>query len=89
MSDLLLQSNVTQVLKVLLTAHGETQADVAEVLGVTQSSVSNKMAGKTRWSLDDIQRLTHHFELTSPSVFLEDARRLLIGGGVNMKKDSA
>lgn len=74
----LLQDNVSRVVKTLLTAHAQTQGDIAESLGMTQAAVSNKIAGKTRWSLDDIERLSAHFGVPAP-VLLDDARNL-IGG---------
>ncbi len=76
-----IQRNVTQVLRTLLLAHGEDQSDVAKALRVTQAAVSNKMAGKTRWSLDDVEALAEHFGMEDPGLFLNDPRALLSGIG--------
>ena len=40
-----------------MQAERYTQADVAERLGITQSKVSARLRGTTRWSLDDLDRL--------------------------------
>lgn len=38
-------------------ANHVTQADIAARLGVTQSQVSSRLRGATRWSLDDLDVL--------------------------------
>lgn len=80
-----INARVTRVVRTLLMAHGENQGDIASVLGVTQAAVSNKMAGKTNWSLPDIEAMAEHFDVPA-SVMLEDSRNL-IGGGFRRLND--
>lgn len=79
MTQTVIQRNVTQVLRTLLLAYGERQEDVAAALGVTQAAVSNKMAGKTRWSIEDLAILAEHFGVDGPGRFLDDPRSLFAG----------
>ncbi|WSM81151.1 helix-turn-helix domain-containing protein [Actinacidiphila glaucinigra] len=45
----------------LMHATGESQARVAEALGVTQGQVSRRQSGTAAWSLDDCDALAAHY----------------------------
>lgn len=70
------QRRVSQVVRTLLTAHGQTQEDLADVLELTQSAISNKINGKVRWSVEDVWALAVHFD-RDPGEFFEDAKELI------------
>jgi transcriptional regulator with XRE-family HTH domain len=42
-------------------ATGESQADVADALGVSQAQVSRRQSGSAAWSLADCDALAAHF----------------------------
>lgn len=73
----MLSSNdkVTATVKVLLALAGENQTTLAGVLGVTPTSVSNRVRGFSRWSVDELDTLARHFDvqvsdLIEPPAFL-------------------
>nr|WP_207924689.1 helix-turn-helix transcriptional regulator [Streptomyces aquilus] len=45
----------------LMHATGESQADVAVALGVSQAQVSRRQSGSAAWSLADCDALAAHF----------------------------
>jgi transcriptional regulator with XRE-family HTH domain len=47
----------------LMQATGDSQHDVAQALGLTQTQVSRRQAGRTAWTLDDCDALALHFGL--------------------------
>lgn len=55
------QERVTTSVRVEMALRRETQADLARVLGVTQTSVSSRLRGRTRWSVDDLDKMAEHF----------------------------
>lgn len=40
-----------------MAATAQTQTDIAHLLGVSQSQVSARLGGRTRWSVDDLDAL--------------------------------
>ncbi|MFF7205338.1 helix-turn-helix domain-containing protein [Streptomyces sp. NPDC008141] len=47
----------------LMQATGDSQHDVAQSLGLTQTQISRRQAGRTAWTLDDCDALALHFGL--------------------------
>ncbi|MET7619088.1 helix-turn-helix transcriptional regulator [Streptomyces sp. NPDC005408] len=45
----------------LMHATGDSQSELAEALGLTQTQVSRRQAGRTAWTLDDCDSLAAHF----------------------------
>ncbi|MFD9793411.1 helix-turn-helix domain-containing protein [Streptomyces sp. NPDC059070] len=45
----------------LMQATGQSQRDLAAVLGLTQTQVSRRQSGSTAWSLRDCDALAEHF----------------------------
>lgn len=58
-----------RVLAFLMEQRDMRQAQVAELLGITQSNVSRLLTGQAKFSLETIQKLAEHFRV-SPTVFL-------------------
>ena len=40
----------------------ETQRDISKLLGITEVSFRNKLAGKTEWTIGEIEILCNHFK---------------------------
>lgn len=62
------QEKIGQSVRALAAAFGDQQTDLAKVLAVSQVSVSRKLRGALRWSLDDIQALAAHYNVTVDQV---------------------
>ncbi|KOG54409.1 acyltransferase [Streptomyces griseoflavus] len=56
-----LAEQVRVTVAALMHATGESQAQVAEVLGVTQGQVSRRQSGSAAWSLSDCEALARHW----------------------------
>lgn len=48
----------------LMGVHGERQEDLAQGLGLTQGSVSLKLSGRSRITLDDVDAIAEHYGIT-------------------------
>jgi predicted XRE-type DNA-binding protein len=75
-----LQKNISRVVKVLMTAHDQNQGDIATALELTQATVSHKLAGHTRWAIEDLAMLARHFGI-DPWDFLMPPTNLVPGPG--------
>jgi transcriptional regulator with XRE-family HTH domain len=58
------QERVTTSVRVEMALRREHQSDLARALGLTQTSVSARLNGRTRWSVDDLDKLAEHFGVT-------------------------
>ncbi|MER8103890.1 helix-turn-helix domain-containing protein [Kitasatospora sp. NPDC094016] len=81
----LLRATVTA----LLRATGELQSDLARGLALSQAQVSRKTAGRSTWTVADLDRLSAHYGIAvvdlvvGPTHALEalpKARRAMVGG---------
>ena len=54
------QQTVSRAVQEWMTSRGVTQETLALALGVRQQSLSSKLRGRRRWSLDDLDRLAAH-----------------------------
>ncbi|AYC35860.1 MULTISPECIES: helix-turn-helix domain-containing protein [Streptomyces] len=79
-----LPERVRLVVAALMHASGESQARLAEALGVTQAQVSRRQSGAAAWSLADCEALAAHYGMdvldflagpTRACEALPDARR--------------
>ena len=70
------QDAISAVVRLLLTVRHETQETVAEALGLPRASLSNRLAGRTRWTSDDLDRLAAHFGI-DPAVLLMSPAEIL------------
>lgn len=57
------QARVSAVVRVLLAAHHETHDELAAALGVSRPAVSQKLQGRTAWTLYDVDLLAYHFNV--------------------------
>lgn len=51
------QAATSRAARNLMTAKGMSQADLAHALGLTVKTVSNRLNGYRRWTLDDVDAL--------------------------------
>lgn len=54
---------VRAAIAALLQLTGETQADLATALGVSQAQVSRRQSGSAAWPLDDCDRVAAHYKI--------------------------
>ena len=59
---------MTNPLAEKITAAGYTQAEVADALGVTQTTVSRKISGKSAWKVSELAQLAMLLGLTPAQV---------------------
>jgi predicted transcriptional regulator len=45
-----------------MAKHGDTQKSLAKLLGITYSSVSRRLSGKSEWSISEIDILCEHYD---------------------------
>jgi len=53
----------------LMSAHSDNQTSLALAIGLTQGQVSRKQAGKTVWTVPDVEKVAAHYLLTIPELF--------------------
>lgn len=56
-----LDERVRSAMAALLHATGESQTDLAAVLGVSQAQVSRRQSGAAAWSLSDCEAVAVHY----------------------------
>ncbi len=67
------QERVTEAVRALRAARREKQSDLAQLLGVGQDTMSRKLSGQIKWSLDDLDRLSEHYGVA----FVADTQTML------------
>ncbi|MFI6493795.1 helix-turn-helix transcriptional regulator [Streptomyces sp. NPDC050564] len=60
---MMLGERVRAAVAALMQITGETQSDLATVLGVSQAQLSRRQSGSAAWSLDDCDALAMHYGL--------------------------
>lgn len=75
------QDAVTLTVQLQLALRRETRQDIAQVLGITPSAVTARFKGRTRWSVDDLDRLSEHFGVSVARI-VEPPVAALAGSGV-------
>lgn len=58
------EERLNETIKLLLTRTGQRHSDIAQILGVSQSSMSARLRGESSWKLDQIPPIADHFGLT-------------------------
>lgn len=58
----------TKKFDALLKLHGETQREIAQLLGITQGAVSNKKNGRSEFLQSEIKLIGRHYNLTPDEV---------------------
>lgn len=56
----------------LLTYHGKTIKDAADAIGISVTSLSDKLNGKKRWWLDDAIELKLYFSELGTEITIEE-----------------
>lgn len=57
-----MQVNIAKI-KGLMAEHGDTQKDLAAVLGCCVTSVGNYLTGKSQMKIDDIGNIAQHYQV--------------------------
>lgn len=57
------QERISRNVRLLMAAHGEQQQDLARRLGISAASVSDKLKGRRRWSVDDLDIIAAAYEI--------------------------
>lgn len=65
-----IQDIVTRNMKIAMAVNDTNQQTLANELGISRSSVSQKMTHRVIWSLEDIEKAGRFFRI-SPARFLE------------------
>lgn len=58
-----LGDRVRAAIAALMQLTGESQADLAVALGVSQAQVSRRQSGSAAWPLDDCDRVAAHYKI--------------------------
>ena len=67
---------VPTVLRTLMSAAGISSADIANVLGISKASLSERLSGKTRITADELATLANFFGV-DPGIFFKKPEELL------------
>ena len=59
-----LEVQLNETLRLLMTRTGRRQVDVAEVIGITRGSLSQRLLNKAGWRLNDLVPVADFFGLT-------------------------
>lgn len=49
--------------------HGELQEDLAKVLELSIGSISRRLTGRTRWSIDEANKICEHYGKSYEELF--------------------
>lgn len=52
-----------------MAKHGDTQRTLAKLLGITYASVCRRLAGKTEWSISEIEKICNHYDKDFKELF--------------------
>lgn len=55
------QQTISSVVRVYMAAHDEKQEDLGRALGVSRPAIGQKLAGRNRWSVEDLGNLSMHY----------------------------
>ncbi|MFJ1840026.1 helix-turn-helix domain-containing protein [Streptomyces sp. NPDC088175] len=59
-----LEALLNETVRLLMTRTGLRQVDVADVIGITRASLSQRLLGKSGWRLDDLPLVADRFGVT-------------------------
>ncbi|ROQ22696.1 BetR domain-containing protein [Streptomyces sp. PanSC19] len=59
-----LETQLNETIRLLMTRTGRRQADVAEVIGITRASLSQRLLGHSAWKLNDLPKVATYFGVT-------------------------
>ncbi|MER5371449.1 helix-turn-helix transcriptional regulator [Streptomyces sp. NPDC002722] len=86
--EMTLEATLNETIKLLMTRTGRRQVDVAEVVGITRGSLSQRLLGNSNWKLNDLPAVADYFgitvaELLSGYAAIAQAKRLPPGKGAD------
>ncbi|MFJ6239793.1 helix-turn-helix domain-containing protein [Streptomyces griseus] len=59
-----LESQLNETIRLLMTRTGLRQVDVADVIGITRASLSQRLLGHSAWKIDDLPLVAERFGVT-------------------------
>lgn len=59
-----LETQLNETIRLLMTRTGTRQVDVAEVIGITRASLSQRLLGNSNWKLNDLPAVAQFFDVT-------------------------
>lgn len=59
-----LEATLNETIKMLMVRTGRRQVDVAEVVGITRGSLSQRLLGNSGWRVNDLPPVADYFGLT-------------------------
>lgn len=59
-----LEATLNETIKMLMVRTGRRQVDVAEVVGITRGSLSQRLLGNSGWRVNDLAPVAEYFGLT-------------------------
>ena len=77
------QDTVSAVVRACMGLSGDSQEDVARVLGLTRPAVTARLNARTRWTVSELELLGAHYGV-EPAAFLDLGRLGLL---VNLPDD--
>ena len=45
-----------------MARNGETQDDLGKILGVSRTTINNKMTGRSNWKINEIEAICEHYK---------------------------
>lgn len=60
---------ITTAIRVLMLSRGEKQKDLAAAIGLSEQNLSNKLAGRLRFNVEDLRRIFRHYDLTPDAIY--------------------
>lgn len=78
------QRTVSDVVRIAIAARQIRQADVAEALGIAESTFSLKLSGRSRWTLDELDALANFLGVQVADIVVDPAHAVapMMAGGV-------
>ena len=52
-----------------MAKNGDTQKDIAKLLGITYASISRRLSGETEWSIGEIEKICDHYNKNYDELF--------------------
>lgn len=70
------QQNVSAIVRMLMGRDGLNHTRLADEIGYTQPAVSDKLAGRRKWNIEDLWLLAEYFDV-DVSLFFEEPEDLM------------
>ena len=70
------QANISAVVRLFMALHDLNQGELAAELDTNQPRISDKLAGRRRWHVEDVAKLAAHFDVPA-DIFFQSADEVL------------